>query len=208
MEINYLQQQKYSPNKFRIYLEENGVFEREVDYDEIDLILRDISYVREQSTDYLYLYGGQFNFRTLLNLPYWEYLFLKGDIGEYTLKVLEDGILLIIALFYVEIYDDEGNYYLSSNNMHEVVKKALYSYQPKQEKNIKTLEKIKYLESNWDNDAVLRRIEPTEESINIEKEIKVCSHWIYDELVINFYRRIIHDNDNPVKNPLIPKQKD
>ena len=58
MEINYLQQQKYSPNKFRIYLEENGVFKREVDYDEIDLILRDISYVREQSTDYLYLYGG------------------------------------------------------------------------------------------------------------------------------------------------------
>ena len=208
MEINYSQQRKYSPNKFRIYLEENDIFIREVSYDEIELLERDISYVREQSTNYLYLYGGQFSFNTLLNLPYWEYLFLKGDIGEHTLKILEDGILLIIALFYVEIYDDEGSSYLYSNNLHEVVRKALHSYQPKQEKNMITLEKIKYLESHCINEAVLRRIEPTEESLNIEKEIQVCSHWIYDELVINHYREIIYYYDNPVENPLIPKQKD
>ena len=46
MEINYHHQDKYSPNKFHVYIEIDGKKIRESNYLEVDYIIRDISYVR------------------------------------------------------------------------------------------------------------------------------------------------------------------
>jgi hypothetical protein len=200
MEINYSQQQKYSPDKFKIYLQEGEVIIREVSYDEIEVILRDISYVRDKCTDYLSLHGGQFSFATMLNLPYWEFLFLKGDISENTLNVLEDGILLIIALFYIEIYDDEGNSYLNSNKLHGVVENILNKYEPRNIRNIVTLEKIKYLQTNCFDEKIIGSRNIDEESTLIQNEIGACNQWLYDELVINYFRGLINYYDNAIKD--------
>lgn len=74
MEINYKQQDKYSPDRYKVYVEMHGQIVRGVDYLEIDNVIRDISFVRHRLTNYTYIYAGQFRFPEMLTLPYWEYL--------------------------------------------------------------------------------------------------------------------------------------
>lgn len=62
MEIDYHSQSKYSPDKYQLYIEIGGQFIRETSFHEIENVIRDISFVRHQSTKYLHLYGGQFDF--------------------------------------------------------------------------------------------------------------------------------------------------
>src|ERR1035437_2456864 len=104
MELNYRQQDKSSPNQFKVYIEIGGHKIRDTDYLEIDNVIRDISFVRQQSTNFSHLYSGQFRFNQMLTLPYWDFLFLKGHINEKELQDIQDGCLLIIALFFVEVF--------------------------------------------------------------------------------------------------------
>lgn len=82
MEIDYHRQSKYSPDKYQLYIEVDGKVIRETSFNEIENIIRDICFVRHQSTNFLSLYGGQFDFERMLALPYGDFLFIRGDITE------------------------------------------------------------------------------------------------------------------------------
>ena len=187
MKIDYHRQSQYSPGKFKLYIEIDGEIVRETNFDEIEDVLRDISFVRHQSTNFPFLYGGQFNFERMLTLPYWEYLFIKGDINQSELIDIQDGCLLILALFYVEIYDDCGSSYIYSNQLNNKLDSALNSFKPVTDRQKIVVEKIQFLRKYSEDDKVLRRVDPDENSLKIEKEIQDCNEFLYKELIENYY---------------------
>ena len=123
----------------------------------------------------------------MLALPYWDFLFIKGDINENELVDIQDGCLLILALFFVEIYDDNGSSYIYSNKLYNQLDNALNSFKPITDRQIVIVEKIKYLRKYSEDDKVLHRIEPDENSLLIEKEIEDCNQFLYKELIENYY---------------------
>ncbi|MBA3674868.1 MAG: hypothetical protein H0W75_07915 [Chitinophagaceae bacterium] len=187
MEIDYHRQSKYSPNKFHVYIEIDMEVIREVTYLEIENVIRDISFVRHQSTDFTFLYGGQFNFEQMLSLPYWDFLFLKGNINQSELEDIQDGCLLIIALFFIEVYDDNGSSYIYTNQLRTKLDDSLNLFQPTTDRQKASIEKIKFLGKYIDNDKVLRRENPDEKSIKIEEEIGQCNQFLYKEFIENYF---------------------
>lgn len=187
MEINYHHQDKYSPNKFHVYIEIDGKKIRDSNYLEIDYILRDISYVRHQCANYLFLYAGQFRFPQILTLPYWDFLFLSGQIHDDEIENIQDGCLLIISLFLVEVYDDDGSAFIYDNQLLDKIDNALNLFTPKTGRQKNAVEKIKFLRKYIDDDKVLRRTQPDKDSIEIEKKINEYNQWLYTEFIENYF---------------------
>lgn len=187
MKINYKQQDKYSPDQFQVYLEIDGK-KIATDYIAIDNVLRDISYIRHESTNYSYLYGGQFRFEQMLSLPYWDYLFLKGDLHEKEIENIQDGCLLIIALLFVEVYDDVGWSYIYAKQLYDKLEKALKLFQPKTGKQINAVEKIKFLQLHIIDHEKLSQNHP--DTIGIQETINENCNWIYKEYVENYFINI------------------
>ena len=187
MEIDHHTQSRFSLSNFKLYIEIDGKFIRETSYSEIENVIRDISYVRHQSTNFLSLYSGQFDFESMLTLPYWDLLFVKGDFDDNELVDIQNGCLLIIALFFVEIYDDNGGSYIYANELFELLDNALNLFQPTTERQRIIVEKIKYLRKYAEDEKILRRIEPDETSLIIEEEIGRCNEYLYDELIEKYY---------------------
>lgn len=190
MEINYRQQQRYSPDKFKIYLQVDNKIIREVDYNELEHIIRDISYARIQSTKYLFLNGEQFEFSQILLLPYWDFLFLKGSINLEELEDIIDGCLLIIALFYIEVYDDDGNAYIFENKLIDKLEYALKMFKPMNSSQKEAVEKIQFLGRYINDKRVLRYETPNENSIEIEREIQKCNDWLYQKFIEEYFIKI------------------
>ena len=187
MEIDHHTQSRFSLSNFKLYIEIDGKFIRETSYSEIENVIRDISYVRHQSKNFLSLYSGQFDFESMLTLPYWDLLFVKGDLDDNELVDIHDGCLLIIALFFVEIYDDNGGSYIYANELFELLDNALNLFQPTTERQRIIVEKIKYLRKYAEDEKILRRIKPDEPSLVIEAEIGRSNQYIYDELIEKYY---------------------
>ena len=187
MEIDNHTQSKFSLKNYNLYIEIDGKFIRETSYSEIENVIRDISYVRHQSTNFLFLYSGQFDFESMLTLPYWDFLFVKGDLHDNELVDIQDGCLLIISLFFIEIYDDNGGCYIYANKLFDFLDNALNLFQPATERQRIIVEKIKYLSKYAEDEKVLRRIEPDETSLIIEEEIGRCNEYLYDELIEKYY---------------------
>ena len=187
MEIDNHTQSRFSLNNYTVYIEIEGKFIRETSYSEIENVIRDISYVRHQSTNYLSLYSGQFDFESMLTLPYWDFLFVKGDLHDNELVDIQDGCLLIISLFFVEIYDDNGGCYIYANKLFDTLNNALNLFQPTTERQRIIVEKIKYLRKYAEDEKILRRINPDEPSLVIEAEIGRSNQYIYDELIEKYY---------------------
>ena len=187
MEIDNHTQSRFSLNNYTVYIEIEGKFIRETSYSEIENVIRDISYVRHQSTNYLSLYSGQFDFESMLTLPYWDFLFVKGDLHDNELVDIQDGCLLIISLFFVEIYDDNGGCYIYANKLFDTLNNALNLFQPTTETQRIIVEKIKYLRKYAEDEKILRRINPDEPSLVIEAEIGRSNQYIYDELIEKYY---------------------
>lgn len=100
---------------------------------------------------------------------------------------IQDGCLLILALLFIEIYDDTGSSYIYSNQLYSQLDTALNSFKPTTERQKIVVEKIKYLRKYSEDDKVLRRIESDENSIRIEKEIEDCNQFLYRELIESYY---------------------
>lgn len=185
MELNYHQQDKYSPDKYQVYIEINGQKIRDTDYLEIDNVIRDISFVRQQSTNYSYLYAGRFRFDQMLTLPYWDFLFLKGRIHENELQDIQDGCLLIIALFFVEAFDDEGTVYIYSKQLLDKLDNALNLFQPTTERQKSAIKKINFLRQHIADSEKLSQNHP--DTRELEKIIGENCNWIYKEFVENYF---------------------
>lgn len=186
MEINYKQQDKHSPDRYKVYVEMNGQIIREVDYLEIDNVIRDISFIRQQSTNYTYIYAGQFRFPEMMTLPYWEYLFLKGDIHENELRNIQDGCLLILFLFFVEIYDDEGIVYIYKDHLWKKIIETLNFFVPTTKRQKKIIEGIKILEKHKETPQVQFTKIGEEPSVTA-KLLGEINEWVYKEFIENYY---------------------
>lgn len=187
MEIDYQRQSKYSPDEFQPFIEIEEKFIRETSFNEIENVIKDISFVRYQSTNFTFLYAGQFDFERTLTLPYWDFLFIRGQINEDVLLDIQEGCLLILALFFIEIYDDNGSSYIYSNQLFKQLDIALNYFKPNTNRQKIVVDKIKYLRKYSEDEKVLRRLEPDENSIEIEKEIENCNKFIYQELIESYY---------------------
>lgn len=187
MDLNHKQQDKYAPNQFHVYIEIGGQKIRDTDYLEVDNVVRDISYVRHESTKYSYLYAGQFRFEQMLSLPYWDFLFLKGNLHAKEIENIQDGCLLFIALFFVEIFDAEGTSYIYSKQLQDKLDNALNLFQPTTDKQKAAVDKIKFLRKHIANDGLFHRLKPDNEQLEIEKTITEHCIWIYKEFVENYF---------------------
>ena len=185
MELNYRQQDKSSPNQFKVYIEIGGHKIRDTDYLEIDNVIRDISFVRQQSTNFSHLYSGQFRFNQMLTLPYWDFLFLKGHINEKELQDIQDGCLLIIALFFVEVFDDSGTVYIYSRQLLDKLDNALNLFQPTTDRQKSAIEKIKFLRQHIVDSEKLSQNHP--DTRELQKAIGENCEWIYKEFIEDYF---------------------
>lgn len=207
MKLDYYQQQRYSPNKFQLYIEIGGEKFRDLDYLELDNIIRDISFVRHQSSNFSFLYAAQFRFDQMLTLPYWDFLFLKGDIDNKQLEDIQNGCLLIIALLFIEIFDETGGAYIFSGNIIDQIDDRLNLFAPVVQKQKEAVEKIKFLRRYIVNDRVLRQEQPDSESIKVEQTISECNFWLYNEFVMQYFLTIAQSFEiERQKNAEIMKQ--
>lgn len=188
MDLNYFQQSKYSPGKFKVLISVGGVVSREVSYLELSKILRDLAFARQQSANYISLYGGQFDFNEILKAPYWEYLFLSGDIQSDELVNVQEGCLLIISLMFMEVYDDEGSSYIFSQNVLEQIDFALANFNPPDERLMQIKENVMVLRRYIEDDKVLRRSAPDNLSIENELNVQKSAAWLFRELVENYFK--------------------
>ncbi len=188
MDIDYFQQSKYSPEKFRVMINFDGVASREVSYLELSKILKDIAFARQQSANYISLCGGEFDFIEMLEVPYWEYLFLSGDIQTDELVNIQEGCLLIISLMFMEVYDDVGSSYIISQNLLGQIDIALTSFIPLSDRLMQIKENVMVLRRYVEDDKVLRKSAPDNSSIENEINVQKSAAWLFTELVENYFK--------------------
>ncbi len=188
MDLNYFQQSKYSQGSFKAILKDGEETLREVSYLELSKILRDIAFVRHQSANYISLYGGEFNFEEMLTAPYWDYLFLSGDIQSAELVDIQEGCMLIIALMLMEVYDDNGSAYIFSKNVLEQIDFALSRFNPVEKRLIQVKENITVLRCFIEDEKVLRKNAPDNASLENELRVEKSAAWLFREFVENYFK--------------------
>src|SRR5687768_10715484 len=108
MDINRRQQDKFSEEESSLWINLPGGSRRNIDYAEIELAIKDFCFLRHELSNYSYLYSSQFMYGRHLNLPYWEYLSVDGQIDQHDKDELEEGALLVIYLLFLEIFETES----------------------------------------------------------------------------------------------------
>ena len=154
MEINHRIQDKFLADKFSLWIEFPDGSKRETDYNEVELVLKDIRFIRHELTNYSYLYASQLSFSGHLDKNYWEFLNLKGEIGQHDRDELEEGVLLVIYLLYSEIFEAEGWCYLYRNKLFDKVNSFLDSYTPDNDKKKELKTCIRFSRDNYENEKI------------------------------------------------------
>ncbi|HET6557869.1 MAG TPA: hypothetical protein VFG54_11185 [Prolixibacteraceae bacterium] len=189
MEINQRQQDKYSTNKSTLWIDLIDGSKREIDFIEVEKAIKDFCFIRHELSNYSYLYASQLSFDSHLNLPYWEYLFINGQINESDKNELKEGALLTIYLLFTEIYEAEGFSYLYKHQLFEKIKKAIEVYKPENEKQEKLIEKIKFAQNNFENEKLSSQsLQSTDKAIQDLQQILIENDkWVYYEFVEKYY---------------------
>ena len=104
MEINHRIQDKFLKDKYALWIEFPNDSKCETDYNEIELILKDIRFIRHELSNYSYLYASQLSFGGHLDKNYWEFLKLNGEIGQNDRDELEEEVLLIVYLLLLNLF--------------------------------------------------------------------------------------------------------
>lgn len=189
MEINHRIQDKFLADKYSLWIEFPDGLKRETDYNEIELVLKDIRFTRHELTNYSYLYASQLSFGGHLDKNYWEFLKLKGEIGQHDRAELEEGVLLVIYLLYTEIFEAEGWCYLYRNKLFETVNGFLDSYSPDNDKKKKLKDCIQFSIDNYENEKIGQQfhseLEPENEKLrdNLTENDK----WVYKTFVEDYF---------------------
>jgi len=189
MEINQRQQDKFSAEKSTLWIDKIDGSKREIDYVEIEKAIKDFCFIRHQLSNYSYLYSSQLQFDIHLNLPYWEYLFVNGQIDKADKDELEEGALLTIYLFFKEIYEAEGHCFLYRHNLFETIAKTLNLFQPDSIKKEKMVAKIRFAQEHYSNnnlsDQNMGRLDEQEE--RLMKILADNDNWVHFEFVEKYY---------------------
>jgi|WetSurMetagenome_2_1015567.scaffolds.fasta_scaffold319423_1 hypothetical protein len=187
MEINYRQQDKFSAQESKLWINLPDGSRREIDFLEIEKAIKDFCFIRHELSNYSYLYSSQLAFDTHLNLPYWEYLFVNGEIGDHDRNELEEGALLTIYLFFVEIFEAEGWCYLYRNNLFDTITKTIEAYKTDNKVSIQMIEKIKFAHQNIDKADSFNKQSLTIQEEQFIKTQNENDRWVYSEYVENYY---------------------
>ncbi len=189
MEINQRQQDKYSIDKSALWINLVDGSKREIDFLEIEKAIKDFCFIRHELSNYSYLYASQLSFDIHLNLPYWEYLFVSGQINESDKTELEEGALLTTYLLFKEIYEAEGWCYLYKHKLFDTISKTIETYKPDTDKKVKLLEKIKFVQNNFENEKLSDQCShPIDKESEILRQTLIENDkWVYNEFVVKYY---------------------
>ena len=189
MELNHRIQDKFSADKSSLHVDRVDGTKREIDFIEVEKAIKDFCFIRNELTNYSYLYASQFSFDIHLNLPYWEYLFINGQINQSDKDEIEEGTLLTIYLFFSEIFEAEGWCFLYRHNLVETISATLTKYQPDNERKKKAFDCIKYSFDNYDNEKLSQQFSGELDSYNkkLSEQLKINDEWIYFEFVEKYY---------------------
>jgi len=189
MEINHRQQDKFSEDKSTLWVDLVDGSKRNIDFVEIEKAIKDFCFIRHELSNYSYLYASQLQFDIHLTLPYWEYLFVSGQINNNDKGELEEGALLAIYIFFKEIYEAEGYCFLYRHNLFDIIAKTLKLYKPDSAKKEKMVDKIKFAQEHYTNDKLSDQnsgqLNPDEESLS--KTFLENDNWVYFEFVEKYY---------------------
>ena len=151
MKIDQKIENRSSANEHSLLIQFPDGSARGTDFQEIELVLKNIRFVRHELSKYSYLYASQLSFIGHLDMNYWEYLKLQGAIGQHLRDELEEGSLLVIYLLYAEIFEGEGWSYLYRTNLFDTVNAFLHSYTPDNEKKKEMKARIQFSMDHYEN---------------------------------------------------------
>ena len=189
MEINHRQQDKFSTKHSTLWIELIDGSQRDIDFVEIEKAIKDFCFIRHELSKYSYLYASQLSFDIHLILPYWEYLFVNGQINDGDKDELEEGALLTIYLYFKEIYEAEGWCFLYKHKLFETLQKMLDTYIPDKVKKRELVEKIKFIQIHYSNeklgDQYSQKLDKEEEILR--QTLTKNDEWVYYEFVEKYY---------------------
>jgi hypothetical protein len=145
-------------------------FARQLGPFELEMAIRDICFFYEEQKQWATI-SGKLSFGYTFNLPYWDYLDLRGEINQSDKDLVRKGSLLILLSECLEFFEDLGTYYLLDNEKLMTLKNSIKSFDPsdKKEKEIKDLililtEKIETKDNKWEKtwDEFLDRLYVTD----------------------------------------------
>jgi hypothetical protein len=189
MEINHRIQDKFLADKNSLWIEFPDGSKRETNYDEVELVLKDIRFIRHELTNYSYLYASQLSFGGHLNRNYWEFLGLKGEIGQHDKDELEEGVLIVIYLLYAEIFEAEGWCYLYKNKLFDKVNNFLDSYSPDNEKKKELKDCIQFARENYENEKIGDQgpVDLDPENKKLRDKRTENDKWVHKIFVENYF---------------------
>lgn len=161
-------------------------FSRHLDPFELEMAKRDVCFFYEEQKQWTTI-SGQLSFGYTFNLPYWDYLDLRGEINQADKDLVRRGSLLLLLSECLEFFEDLGTYYLIDNEKLLSVKKSarIYSSTDKTENEIKDLvlkltEKIETKDNKWEKcwDEILNRLFVTDIYGHFRNNLKgFDNHW-------------------------------
>jgi hypothetical protein len=162
-------------------------FVRHLGHLELEMAIRDICFFYNDQTQWASFNGGSPSFGYTLALPYWDYLDLRGSIGQVDKDLVRKGSLLILLCECLEFFEDLGTYYLSENDKLLSLKSSVKVFDPadKKEKEIKDCilalaEKVETNDREWEKtwDGFLNRLFVTDVYGHFRNKLKTFdSHW-------------------------------
>ncbi len=170
-----------------IWIDKIDGVQRHVDDEELNQALKDLDTIKRKFLEYDYLYAGNLNFE-MFKLPYWEYLFLCGNIDVHKKNIIEEGALLYIYVLYKEIFESEGYCFLYKNKiLFEILKVSINKYTPDSIKKELMVSKIKYEQQHYENERLSDDFsidELSENEKNILDNLISNDDWVYSKFVL------------------------
>ncbi len=189
MEINHRQQDKFSAEESSLWINQVDGSKRNIDFVEIEKALKDFCFIRHELSNYSYLYASQLSFDIHLNLPYWEYLFINGQINKSEKDELEEGALLTIYLLFKEIYEAEGWCYIYKHSLFDIIYQSIALYKPDNVMKQEMLEKIRFSQQHYANEQLSEQspVPPDPESERLIQILQQNDEWVHFQFVEKYY---------------------
>jgi hypothetical protein len=189
MEINHRIQDKFLADKHSLWIEFPDGSKRETNFNEIELVLKDIRFIKHELTNYSYLYASQLSFGDHLNFNYWEFLKLRGEMNQNDKDELEEGVLLVVYLLYTEIFEAEGWCYLYRNKLFDIVNSYINLFKPDNDKKRKIVDCIKFSIDNYKNDKIGQQYHDNldKENEKLQKQLIENDKWVHKIFVEQYF---------------------
>jgi len=102
---------------------------------------------------------------------------------------LEEGVLLIIYLFFAEIFEKEGYSYVQRNQLTETVRLFVDSYIPDNEKKKKIKDCIDFSITNQQNEKLGPHSieEPNEQDLKLQGQLTENDKWVHRKFVEDYF---------------------